>query len=59
MGDSRVLVQADSRGRISLASVAGAEPHSYYLAKLHDDGVITLIPAVVTPARGKEGTDGG
>jgi hypothetical protein len=56
MTDSRLLVQLDGRGRVSLASVVGAEPHSYYLADLADDGVITLTPAVVTPLIGKENT---
>lgn len=49
MDNPRLLVRVDGRGRISLASVAGPEEHSYYLVQVAEDGVITLTPAVVAP----------
>jgi hypothetical protein len=43
-----VLVEADSRGRVSLARLGTL--HSRYLAAVADDGTITLTPAMVVTA---------
>jgi hypothetical protein len=40
------LLELDGRRRLSLGALA---EHSYYLAEVSPDGVITLTPAVVMP----------
>ncbi len=45
--DSTVIVP-DNRGRVLLGKVT-AEVAGHYIASVDDDGVITLVPAVVRP----------
>jgi hypothetical protein len=47
MQDKTVLLEVDSRKRISLGTLA---THPRYIAEVGDDDVITLTPAVVMPA---------
>lgn len=43
-----ILLALDSRKRISMGALAGAGSlHQQYLATLHEDGIIVLVPAVV------------
>jgi hypothetical protein len=48
----RILVEADERGRVSLARLGGAGRQ--YLATVHKTGTITLEPAVVLTEREAE-----
>lgn len=43
-----VMVEADGRGRVSLARLGNLHPR--YLAAVAEDGTITLTPAVVISA---------
>lgn len=47
------LLTVDSRGRVPITKV-GRKGYRHYLATSTSDGVITLTPAVVLPAREAE-----
>jgi hypothetical protein len=46
MNTKPLLIDVDARKRISLGALA---LHDHYLGEIDDDGVITLVPAVITP----------
>jgi len=47
MANEKVLLEVDSRRRISLGSLAA---YNRYFAAVEEDGTIVLTPAVVMPA---------